>query len=442
MQHISEGGKAVENRPGERHLPVLDEPDSFARESLTAEPRGLQNPRKLVALIALAVLLVVTIIGTVSVVLRDLRLASASTASTGRAGMTIHAGTPTPDLSDPAKNGWSSPAPGAGTFGDIKFAPSNGQLGYACGLDETQTKRIFAIGTQGGDFWQVTASPAAYNYCWIQISPTNPRDVTLNSSVGPCSGTCPGLDAHYSTDGGQTWKAAPIPQNTTGPTNDGALWAGKYLYVWTPYIPGTTNGLFKVGAGDGMFTSIDPNALVPSARNAYLNGLVAVGAKLYVNLGYDGCNAQACTAIVASADGGKTWTPISHTLALQVVSVAGATLYGIVGGQADTLQRSDDGGETWTAVTLPDLPSGQTVQPLDGTFLPAPDGTLFAVDGQSIDYLRDGNWTAILFSTTGSAGISAISTDANGHLQRIWVLGAYGRDPHNQQIASYWHAVP
>lgn len=64
----------MENRRGEPYPPVPDEPDGFARESLTGEPRGLHNPRKLIALAALAVLLVVTIIGTVSLVLRDLRL--------------------------------------------------------------------------------------------------------------------------------------------------------------------------------------------------------------------------------------------------------------------------------------------------------------------------------------------------------------------------------
>lgn len=55
-----------------------------------------------------------------------------------------------------------------------------------------------------------------------------------------------------------------------------------------------------------------------------------------------------------SADGGRTWTPVSQPEAFPTNSIA-ATIDGrvIALGMSDGLLRSDDGGASWTSIGLP-----------------------------------------------------------------------------------------
>jgi hypothetical protein len=259
------------------------------------------------------------------------------------------------------------------------------------------------------------------------VSATNPRDVVLISTVGPCAGGCPGFDAHYSTDGGTTWTAAPFPV-TTEP-EAGAVWAGTSLYIWSDATPQAPQQAFlKVSANGGGFSALDLNALVPGASGVSSQQMVAGGMGVYVTLAYNGCSAaQGCTAVVASTDGGKTWARLTDVFNLHVVWAAGTTLYGKVFGPAPSvLQTSSDNGASSQPLALPHVPDGTPVgTEIPGPLLPTADGTLLALDPHAgtIAYLRSGRWQVIPFSSAGADGpLGTVTSGPDGHPQRVWVF--------------------
>ena len=267
-----------ERRP--RQMKMTPE-DELVREPLYPQAHPSPSARRIALLSALIALLVLVIAGTTVLVVRDLRQSQAARTSTPVAATaTTSSGIPTPNLSDPQSTGWT-PVSG-GVFTDVQFTQSSRQRGYLCGMGEKTNTRIVGVTTDGGDTWQIGPSPAGYDHCSVQVSATNPLDVALLSSVGPC-GSCTGFDTHYSTDGGRTWRVAPFPPNTE-PTAS-AVWAGQYLYIWAAPTPeNPQQGFFKVSANGGAFTTLDPNSLVPGASGAYIQQMIAGGAKVYVTL--------------------------------------------------------------------------------------------------------------------------------------------------------------
>jgi hypothetical protein len=423
-----------ESRPRQ---PTMTPDDELVREPLYPRTRPPQSAGRIALLGALAALLVVTVMGTTALVARDLHLRSSQTTLTtpGAATVPSWTPTPTPNVIDPQGSGWTQ-APG-GNFADVQFAQSNSLRGYLCGMNGGT--RLVGVTTNGGDTWQIGPSLAGYDYCSVQVSATNPLDVALRSSVAPCGDSCTGFDTHYSTDGGKTWKAAPFPPNT-GP-DASAVWAGQYLYI---YDYGRQQGLLKVSANGGAFTSIDPNSLVPGASGVAIDEIVAGGATVYVSLAYTGCSAaQACTSVVASGDGGKTWTRISNIFNMHLVWAAGTTLYGaILGGQKPVIQTSTDNGTDWEPLALPSLPGGYRVNSgIPGTLLPAADGTVFALDprNDSIDYLRAGAWTLLPFPPLeADSNLRTVTYGPDGHPQRVWVFNSSDLAA---STSLYWHAV-
>jgi hypothetical protein len=400
--------------------------DGLTREPLPPEPQSPWSSWALpqatgmrMLLGALAVLLVVTVVGTTALVLRDLGMQRTSTPvmqAAPTATATLLSGTPTPDLRDPKNNGWTQVT--IGPFDSMAFAPSSPQRGYLCSQDDTTNAHIFGLTTDSGLTWKMSASPHAYYTCQIQISPTSSLDVALTSYLAPNSGPPP-VDAHFTTDGGKTWKAAPFPQNTVAPA--GSLWAGSYLYLWAgPNKDNGQQGFLKVSANGGSFTAVDPTTLFPSGHNVSIGGAIAVGNKVYLNLGYNGCSAQNCWGIVASSDGGQTWAQVPNKSNIWIAGAVGGTLYGtVVDGPTATPVLSTDNGATWSTQTLPQLPDGHDA----GLCVPAADDTCYMPSGLGVAYLHGGSWTVVPFSTDQKGFVDhvTVSLNASGHAQRVWV---------------------
>jgi hypothetical protein len=144
--------------------------------------------------------------------------------------------------------------------------------------------------------------------------------------------------------------------------------------------------------------------------------------------------------VVASADGGKTWTRITNTFNFHVVWVAGRTLYGAVFGPDNmpVIQTSTDNGAHWQPLNLPPLPNERKVDAeIPGGLLPAADGTTFASElGGTIAYLRAGSWMVLPFSSRGfhvSVGIrgdrgplGTVTFSRDGRPARVWVFNLFG----------------
>ncbi len=201
-----------------------------------------------------------------------------------------------------------------------------------------------------------------------------------------------------------------------------------------------------MSANGSAFTTIDPTSLVPGASGVYIYQTIASGATVYVTLAYNGCSsAQGCTAVVASGDGGKTWTRITNTFNMHVVWVAGTTLYGeITGPGTPVIQTSTDNGASWTPLALPPLPGGHKVGvEIPEALLPAVDGTVFALDplDGSIAYLRGGVWTLLPFSSRRIDGpLGAVTFGPDGRPQRVWVFSSLGTGGATSP-SWYWHTT-
>lgn len=441
----------METRDPPRRTATMDEPDDMTREPLLSGPRpmGEGQPPKALILSALAIMLVVALVVTTAAVLQGLRSHSTGSATAPTATATAVPTVITVPI-DPKASGWTALSPVV-WGGDVKFAASSPQRGYLCG----QAPQYTAIGvtTDGGQHWQLAQSPAQFSNCALQVSPTNPLDLTLTSGVGGSfGGDSPAstVDAHYSTNGGKTWRSAPIPTNTH--FTAGAMWSGTYLYVWTAQYdpqggyPAQKSSL-AVSANGGSFTSIDTTKLLPGAQKLGIVSVVATADKLYVNLSSQQCGSLATcaavvSAVVASSDGGKTWTQVPNQSNIQLVDVFGDTLYG----QAPDPQNpkshieitSTDNGATWTQLKLPPVPGLRFGAPTPFAF-PAPDGTLFAApDGVGIVYMSNGKWTLIPFSAYGEYIGVAFALDSSGKPATVWAI-----DDGNDSFANiYSHPLP
>jgi BNR/Asp-box repeat len=428
--------------PRQEQPPTATTPgDDFAVKNL---PRPPQSPYTRVLLGVLAALLMVTVVGATIVALRNqgtlfAPLARVTPSVQPTATATIQLSTPTPERS-PKENGWRQVTSLAG---DIKFAASNPRRGYLCGIDQSGHMSL-GVTTDGGQSWAFKEVPAAYDSCSLQISPTNALDVVINSTQSDaCAAPCPLFDAHYSTDGGQTWQRAPVPANTVAP--GGTVWSGAYLYIWASANQSNKqSGFLKVSRYGSPFTTLGLNTLLPGAQNVSIVSLVAGGAKPYLNLSYNGCGSQDCQAIVASANGGKTWTLVLKQSDTQLMYVVGDVLYAqevdaqeVEGANLD-ITVSEDNGASWGLEALPSLPGGQPMRPdTQGSWVPTPSGSIFATspDFDGVAYLH-GPVTILPFAPS-DASVAAVSVDANGRPQRIWGL----IDPQDSLAGIYSRAL-
>ena len=388
---------------------------------------------KAAILTALAVLMVAVIAGTSYLVVAQLHASDPgktahASAPTATAQTTIPVTTPTPDRSLPTTNGWTSVT--AAAFGDTQFAASNPQRGYLCGSMGYGNERVLGSTTDGGQIWSIGKSPASYTSCYLRISPTNPLDVTLTSVNAPGDGASAFVEAHYSTDGAKSWKAAPIPPNTLGEAQ--LLWSGPYLYL-------ALRDTLQVSVNGGPFTVIAMANLGLGAREMTLTSAVATADRLYLNVQTSACQSP-CNILLASSNGGASWAKLPNNGNVLLAQVQGNVLYGgVMDGQPylTTIMRSSNGGTTWNPVSLPTLPSGLEIT----SYVIAPAQTIFVWTRGEVAALHDGMWKVYPFSVSktdvymDSLEMTAVSFDGSGHPLKIW-----GHDE-GAHPGIYWRSV-
>lgn len=393
-----------------------------------------RRPRNKAPLLAtLAVLMVATIVGTSYLVLLQLRTpdtvktanAHAPTPTTSAA---LPALTPTPDLSLPTNNGWTAITEASN--GDVQFAAGDPQKGFLCGTQGSGTQHVFGVTVDGGKTWSIGKSPASYMTCYLQISPSNPLDLTLTSVNAPGDGADAFVEAHYSTNGGQSWKAAPIPQNTIGVGQ--LLWSGPYLYL-------LARNTLEVSANGGPFSQIAISAIAPAARQVTLTSEVATANRLYLNVQTNACQSP-CAILLASSNGGASWAKVPNNGNVLLEQVQGNTLYGgVMNGDPSltSIMRSSDGGASWDTISFPPLPSGLGIN----SYVVAPDQTIFVSTRGEVAALHSGTWKVYPFSVSendvymDSIEMTTISFDRSARPLKIW-----GHDE-GQHPGIYWHSV-
>lgn len=384
-----------------------------------------QRPRnKTPILVVLAALLMAAIAGTTYLTVQQLQGQSATTAASKTPGASKPSATTTPDLTMPTNNGWTSVAPSG--YGDVQFSASNPQRGYLCGSNTDNKNHIFGATTDGGQTWHIGNSPATYTTCTLQLSPSNPLDLTLTSVNEPGDGQSAWVEAHYSTDGGQTWNAAPIPPNTLVPAS--LFWSGQYLYLARQYS-------LQVSMNGGPFTTIPLSSIAPGESDVFLTSAVAAAGAVYLNVQTKACQSP-CSILLTSANGGASWTKVPNQGNVLLQFVQGNTFYGnVMNGQpfVTSALLSADGGATWQTIAFPPLPGNVNTS----SYLVGPDQTIYTSSLAGVAALRNGAWVVLPVSSSDrdSVEATAISLDPSGRPQKVWGVDG-GVHP-----GIYWHSL-
>jgi BNR/Asp-box repeat protein len=382
-----------------------------------------QRPRnKTPILVALVALLVAAIAGASYLMAQQLQGQSAATTASKTAGASQPSATTRPDLTIPANNGWTSVAPSS--YGDVQFTAAMPERGYLCGSGSDNKNHIFGVTKDHGQTWSISDSPALYMTCSLQLSLSNPLDLTLTSINEPGDGQSAYVEAHYSTDGGKSWKAAPIPPNTLVPAN--LFWSGQYLYLARQYS-------LEVSMNGGPFTSIPLSGIVPGESDVFLTSAVATADTVYLNVQTKGCQSP-CDILLASSNGGASWAKIPNSGNVLLQFVQGNTFYGnVLNGQpfVTSVLRSTDGGATWQTIAFPPLPGNVNTS----SYLVAPDQTIYTSSLAGVAALRNSAWSVLPVSSSDRdfIQVTAISLDASGHPQKVWGVDG-GIHP-----GIYWH---
>jgi uncharacterized repeat protein (TIGR01451 family) len=254
----------------------------------------------------------------------------------------------------------------SGYIYDIRFAPSNSNIGYAVG-----NNGLFKT-TDGGLNWSSLAhSPTGIK--GIAIHPTDSNTIYLGTS---------GNGVYKSTDGGTNLTAI----NTGLPTTikvDRTIVSDR-----------TTNSIYAGVSGQGLCKSTDSGSTWQLLDSASTLFRIAVNGN---TIFYTGTNVR------RSTDGGTTWstayTP-SSGYAYGVAIDPNNSQVSIIGTTSDKkIHKSTDGGDSWTAVgTLGGSALDIKVDPLDSNLI------YIAANNDYFWKSTNGgqNWTRVTSGLTGS----------------------------------------
>lgn len=401
----------------------LDAADSHRRRGV--ELRPLLN----ILSVALALLFVVIGAGAIHTLVGGTR---------PRAVGTVH-------LVISADSGGWNPA-GTNASQDIAFAPSEPSIAYDCAAPDlspsfTPVPIAVAVTRDTGRTWNALPTPGAGVTCSLTVNPTDARDVVLMVSPSSTFVSAP-ITLYRSGDGGQHWQRLSLPPRAGGQLKGAEYawwaWSGGSLYL-APYFSGTSAYTdLAVSVNGGPFVWVQENGLFRGgAAGDSINLLLGTTNTLYVVLAspQTAC-ITACTRLLASGNGGVSWSAYAPTFKGHSINVLwagadGRTLFGSYfddpGQAAGKYAYSPDGGANWRQVTP--LPQ----RSIASSMLATPDGSFYAVLDTDPDSppgtvlpgvyrLTPGatTWTFIAPPVDGIGGPIVVSWDSTGHPVALW----------------------
>ncbi|HEX7701698.1 MAG TPA: hypothetical protein VF403_13265, partial [Kofleriaceae bacterium] len=245
-------------------------------------------------------------------------------------------------------------------------------------------KTVIYVGAASGGVWKSLDGGTTFKPMFdkqpvqsigaIAIDPSNPKTVWVGTGESWMRNSVSVGDGIYrSTDEGVTWTHMGLPNSEritriiVHPTNSSIVYACVPGKLWSD---STERGLYKTAdagktwslvlKGGNASTGCSSVAMDPKNPDVLFAGLWDFRRKGWTfRSGGDGPTAPSGSGLQRSADGGKTWTPLTPSankglpagpwgrVEVVIAPSNAKIVYALIESKASALYRSDDGGVTW-----------------------------------------------------------------------------------------------
>jgi photosystem II stability/assembly factor-like uncharacterized protein len=267
---------------------------------------------------------------------------------------------------------------------NIGSAAMSGRIAALAGYDDASGKVTLFVGAASGGVWKSTDGATIFKPVFdkqpvqsigaIAIDPSHRENVWVGTGEAWTRNSVSVGDGIYkSTDGGETWTHAGLPDSErisriiVDPRAPGTVYACVPGRLWSD---SAERGLYKtidagnswqlVLKGANLSTGCADVAMQPGSPDVLLAGMWDFRRKGWTfRSGGDGPKARSGSALYRSADGGKTWTELTAAsnkglppkpygrIALAFAPSDARTVYAFIESTDSGLLISHNGGESW-----------------------------------------------------------------------------------------------
>ncbi len=267
---------------------------------------------------------------------------------------------------------------------NIGAAAMSGRISALAGNTDPSGKLTLFVGAASGGVWKSTDGGTTFKPVFdeqpvqsigaIALDPSNPKNVWVGTGESWTRNSVSIGDGIYrSTDGGETWTPAGLPDSERITKIIVDPRAADTVYACVPgrlWSDSAERGLYKttdggknwslVLKGGNLSTGCGSLAMDPKDPDVLFAGLWDFRRKGWTfRSGGEGPKAPSGSGLFRSADGGKTWTELTPQaglpakpygrIALAIAPGNSKTVYAFIESTDSKLMISHDGGSTWEA---------------------------------------------------------------------------------------------
>ncbi len=268
---------------------------------------------------------------------------------------------------------------------NIGSAAMSGRISALAGSSEPSGRLTLFVGAASGGVWKSTDGGTTFKPVFdeqpaqsigaIAIDPSAPQNVWVGTGESWTRNSVSiGAGIFKSGDGGETWSAAGLPESEriskilVDPRKSSVVYACVPGKLWSD---SSDRGLYKTSDGGvtwqqvlkgaNLSTGCGSVAMDPSDPDVLIAGLWDFRRKGWTfRSGGEGPNAPSGSALMRTADGGKTWSELTTKstpslpakpygrIALAFAPSNAKTVYAFIESKDSALLISHDGGQTWS----------------------------------------------------------------------------------------------
>jgi photosystem II stability/assembly factor-like uncharacterized protein len=267
---------------------------------------------------------------------------------------------------------------------NIGSAAMSGRISALAGYSEPSGRLTLFVGAASGGVWKSTDGGTTFKPVFdeqpaqsigaIAIDPSAPQNLWVGTGESWTRNSVSiGTGIYKSSDGGETWSAAGLPESEriskilVDPRDSAVVYACVPGKLWADSVDRglykTTNGgasWQQVLKGANLSTGCGSVAMDPADPDVLIAGLWDFRRKGWTfRSGGEGPDAPSGSALLRTADGGKTWSELTPKtaaglpakpygrIALSFAPSNAKTVYAFIESKDSALLISHDGGTTW-----------------------------------------------------------------------------------------------